>query len=263
MIRKIAGTLVFCFFISGFCAGITVFLPEEPSKTVVDTTGILVTTTDETAELVDIVPLEANTQNQDENTNISSPEFTAALVGYTRQEDRGLQLYRDTHTRSTVEWFYSNVAGNYDIAKAILMNADRYDIPLSLAFSLAWTESSYQPHAVNSNSNSSVDRGLFQLNNKSFPKLTEADFFDPDTSAKYGMSHLRFCLDTAGNEIAALAMYNAGTSKVRNNGTPQQTLNYVSRIISYRNSLDELFNSEVAIFSSSAGNSLLATTKHF
>ena len=35
---------------------------------------------------------------------------------------------------------------------------------------------------------------------------------------------------TEGNEIAALAMYNAGANKVRKNSTPQITLDYISKI---------------------------------
>ncbi|MBO5137632.1 MAG: transglycosylase SLT domain-containing protein [Spirochaetaceae bacterium] len=171
--------------------------------------------------------------------------YKNAVVQNSVKLDKGLQFYRSIDSRSTVEWFYTNITDSRDIACAILQAADKNDIPVSLAFALAYTESRYKIRAVNRNTNSSVDRGLFQLNNRSFPNLTEQDFFDPQISAKYGMSHLRHCLDTAGNEIAALAMYNAGTNRVRNNATPQMTLNYVSNIISYRQGLDDLFESEV------------------
>ena len=111
--------------------------------------------------------------------------------------------------------------------------------------SLAWEESRYQIKAVNKNA-SSIDRGLFQLNNKAFPKLTEKDFFNPETNARNGLNHLRYCIDLSGNEIAALAMYNAGTTKVRNNNTPKRTLDYVSRILNYKDGLETLFMQQVA-----------------
>ena len=145
-----------------------------------------------------------------------------------------------------------------DVALAIMKEADKNDIPLSLAFALAHTESEFKAKAVNTNKNGSIDRGLFQLNNKSFPDLTEADFFNPEISAKYGMSHLRYCLDTAGNEIAALAMYNAGTGKVRSNSTPQTTLNYVSKIDSYRKGIDRLFEDDVLAFYENNADARLA-----
>ncbi|WP_407425020.1 lytic transglycosylase domain-containing protein, partial [Treponema sp.] len=127
------------------------------------------------------------------------------------------------------------------------------------AFSLAYVESRFKATAVNSNTNHTIDRGLFQLNSASFPKLTEAEFFDPKVSAKYGMSHLRYCMDIAGNDITALAMYNAGTSRVKQNKTPQHTLNYVAKISSYRVHLESKFSTEVlAFYSTPAENTSLA-----
>ncbi len=162
--------------------------------------------------------------------------------------DPGLELYRQSFSRGSVEKFYSCITRDRDVALAILSEADNNDIPLSLAFALAYTESRYNPKAINSNSNSTTDRGLFQLNSNSFPGLTEADFFDPYISAKYGMSHLKFCLSSAGNEVSALAMYNAGTGRVRSNKTPQSTLNYVGKIITYQKMLESLFADEVEAY---------------
>lgn len=162
--------------------------------------------------------------------------------------DEGLTLYRQPLSRSAVEWFYFQVTGNKNVAQAILSEAEKNDIPLSLAFALAHTESNFNTRAVNKNSNTTIDRGLFQLNSNSFPDLSEADFFDPFVSSKYGMSHLKFCLNTAGNEVSALAMYNAGTGRVRSNKTPQSTLNYVGKIMSYQKMLDQLFSEQVVAY---------------
>ena len=160
-------------------------------------------------------------------------------------KDTGLEYYRDIYTRTAVINFYTQLTGNATVTDAILTYAAKNDIPLSLAFALAWGESRYKTAAVNRNTNSSIDRGLFQLNNKSFPKIAEKDFFDPYVSARYGLAHLSFCIQTAGNEVSGLAMYNAGTGKVKKDGTPRQTLNYISSILNYRNAVDELFEAEV------------------
>ena len=162
--------------------------------------------------------------------------------------DPGLELYRQSYSRASVEKFYTCITHDKDVALAILSEADKNDIPLALAFALAYTESRYNPKATNSNSNTTIDRGLFQLNSNSFPALSEADFFDPYISARYGMSHLKFCLNSAGNEVSALAMYNAGTGRVRSNKTPQSTLNYVGKIMSYQKMLDQLFEEQVASY---------------
>ena len=178
----------------------------------------------------------------DFNNLIEEAGFSAARI---KTGDNGLSLYRQPNSRAAVEWFYLHVTGNRETAMAILEEAEKNDIPLSLAFALAYTESHYNVNAVNKNRNSSIDRGLFQLNNRSFPQLKEEDFFNPAISAKYGMSHLRFCMNVAGNEVAALAMYNAGTNKVRADSTPQVTLNYVGKIMAYQDKLDKLFADEV------------------
>jgi soluble lytic murein transglycosylase-like protein len=141
--------------------------------------------------------------------------------------------------------FFSALVQSGEIASSILVNADKFDIPPSLAFALCWGESRFKPQAVNrANRNRSIDRGLFQLNSESFPDLQEADFFNPGLNAYYGMAHLRWCLDTGGSEVAGLAMYNAGANRVKEGATPRQTLDYVSRILEFRNGIESLFQVE-------------------
>jgi len=163
------------------------------------------------------------------------------LVQMETSTDYGLALYRTAEYRQRVVDFYADETGSEEIALFILENAHVNDIPLTLAFSLAWAESGYNPGDISHNS-SSVDRGLFQLNSKSFPHVKEADFFDPEVSAKLGLEYLRWCLDAGESEIIALAMYNAGRTRVSTGGTPLMTLEYISKIIQYRDQLEDEFN---------------------
>lgn len=176
---------------------------------------------------------------------VDPADFQRIAVGHAKKTDIGLSLYRDESSKADVVWFYTHVTGSETVTQAILTNADKNNIPLSLAFALAYVESRYKTRAVNYNKNSTIDRGLFQLNSSSFSKLSEEECFNPEINAKYGLTHLRFCFDTAGNEVAALAMYNAGTVKVKSGSTPQMTLNYVSKIMDYRDGLDSLFEQEI------------------
>ena len=265
------GVLVFCFLFLTLCILSLALFHAEPSVSVQDTVeaGAAVA---EIPLIEDLVPQEESSLpivevsfNERVGRNTESffetdltDSFGSMVADYGKQLDTGLELYRSLPTRTAVEWFYTNVTGDMDVALAILREADKNNIPLSLAFSLAYTESRYKPRAINKNTNASIDRGVFQLNNKSFPALVEADFYDPYISAKYGLAHLRFCLDTAGNEVSALAMYNAGTNRVRNNGTPQMTLNYISKIQTYRQGLDNLFESEVVAVYARTGDSAIA-----
>lgn len=265
------GVLVFCFLFLTFCILSLALFHTEPSVSVQDIAETSVAVT-EIPLIEDLVPQEdsslpivevsfnesAARKSESFFTEEVADSFGSMVTDYGNQLDSGLEFYRALPTRTAVEWFYTNVTGDMDVALAILQEADKNNIPLSLAFSLAYTESRYKPGAINKNTNASIDRGVFQLNNKSFPALVEADFYDPYISAKYGLAHLRFCLDTAGNEVSALAMYNAGTNRVRNNGTPQMTLNYISKIQTYRQGLEELFESEVKAVYAQAGDAAIA-----
>jgi hypothetical protein len=158
--------------------------------------------------------------------------------------------WEDETFRPEVLAFFGALSGSEELAALILDAAFRFNIPPALAFALCWEESRYNPRAANlSNRNKTVDRGLFQLNSASFSKLSEADFFDPAINAYYGMSHLRWCLDSAGSEVAGLAMYNAGTNKVHAGATPKQTLDYVGRIQESRREIEDRFQEEYGRFS--------------
>lgn len=226
-------TIVFCLFFTIAALLVAVFLPAESIK--------------DDGSSLSIVPRDVFFTEQDLDYSEELITFDSMAKTQAGGLDKGLELYRDARSKAAVEWFYLHITGNRDVTHAILQEASRNDIPLSLAFSLAYVESHFKTTAVNKNKNSSIDRGLFQLNSSSFPQLSEKDFFDPNISAKYGMQHLRFCLDIGGKEITALAMYNAGTVRVRKNNTPTSTLNYVDAIMRYRAGLEAAFSDEIIV----------------
>jgi hypothetical protein len=170
-------------------------------------------------------------------------EIPSVLRNLEREDAIG-DWYRDPRTSEATLDFFSVLTGSREIALAVLENAERCALAPSLAFALAFEESGFKPEAYNKNEDS-IDRGLFQLNSKSFPSLGTADFYDPAVNARLGMQHLRFCLDSAGNEVAALAMYNAGRSRVSKGGTPRRTLDYIWRIQKYEENIASLFVARV------------------
>ncbi len=151
-----------------------------------------------------------------------------------------LALYREDPSHGHVFEYFVDLTGSPAIAGPIIYHAERNGIPLSLAFSLAAVESGFNPRAVGSNAGS-VDRGLFQLNNRSFPALREHDFFDTDTNARYAMRHLVYCFSVGEEVTTALAVYNAGASRVLAGRTPESTKRYVERIVRYRAQLESDF----------------------
>jgi soluble lytic murein transglycosylase-like protein len=179
----------------------------------------------------------------------SSGPLTSEVVSYLlsekpREVDTGLYLYDMPLTRTFLQSFYTRFTHNPEVTREILGAAAENGIPLSLAFALAWTESDFRTKAVSRN-RGSVDRGLFQLNSRSFPALREEDFYNPRINARYGLSHLRYCLQVGESEVVALAMYNAGINRVRA-GTPYSTLQHVAQVFEYRKQLDSALTALLA-----------------
>ncbi|GMO60886.1 MAG: hypothetical protein Ta2A_06960 [Treponemataceae bacterium] len=177
-----------------------------------------------------------------------SAQFQNYVDEYRNRSDASTELYASINSRSAVEWFYAHIVGDKQLSSIILHAAEKYNISLTLAFSIAYNESHYKTTAQRTNPNGTIDRGLFQLNSRSFPTMNESEFFDPAKNAEQAMKFFRYCLNTAGNEITALAIYNAGAGRVETGGTPSMTLAYISHVISYRKTLDDLFYQEVAMF---------------
>jgi soluble lytic murein transglycosylase-like protein len=139
--------------------------------------------------------------------------------------------------------FYSRLTGSGRVASVILTEARRLDIPLHLAFALAWKESSYNPNAVSRpNKRGTRDWGLFQLNDGGRREWTEEDFFDVSKNAYSALFYLRYCIHEMGSVDMGLAAYNAGVYGVRKWGAPDSTKRYVRSILAYEQKLDRIFN---------------------
>jgi len=157
----------------------------------------------------------------------------SSLYGSVNLDTGDPELSRSRHLE-----YFTIVTGDAKVARLIYDEAVKYDIAPELAFALAFSESGFNTRAENKN-RGSVDRGLFQLNSNSFPNLNEEDFFKPEINIPLGIAYLRYCLDIGGNEVTALAMYNAGPNRVKDSRTPKMTLDYIAKIQSYRQNLEE------------------------
>ena len=70
--------------------------------------------------------------------------FHKKAMEKSNKADVGLSLYRSEISKADVLWFYSHITNNETVTKIILENAEKNNIPLSLAFALAHEESRYQ-----------------------------------------------------------------------------------------------------------------------
>jgi len=185
-------------------------------------------------------------EDEEEDVDNEEEDYSALFNPSENISDSILEYYRNPEYKEWATEFFTAICSNAEIASAILDNCDKFNIPPALAFALCWEESRFNPNAINrKNRNGSVDRGLFQLNNQSFPYLDILSFYDINTNAHYGVGHLRYCMNSSGSEISALAMYNAGMGRVKSTGAPENTLNYTSRILDNRRRLENRFFSRL------------------
>ncbi len=171
------------------------------------------------------------------------------VANYLELADPSLVLYREPVTRSAVIDFFVDLVGSEPIAVSVLDHADNYNITPTQAFTVAFIESSFRTDVINYNpASSTTDRGLFQLNDRTFPFLSDADFFHFDTNAAFAMGHLRYALNRAGGDYAtAIAIYNAGERRVLAGQTPESTQRYVRRATAYRQQLLQRFHAYMRV----------------
>ncbi len=140
--------------------------------------------------------------------------------------------------------FYTQFTNNTSVTTAIVNNSLDDNVPLNIAFSVAWKESQFRPYAINnSNANGSRDWGLFQLNDQ-FNKLTREQFFNVNINADKGIGFLNSLIQQVdGDIITALYCYNAGHYRIVIQGIiPESTRNYVIEILEYEDMLNQAFN---------------------
>jgi soluble lytic murein transglycosylase len=102
---------------------------------------------------------------------------------------------------------------NYDVI--IDKYAEEYRIDPELIRSMIATESSFNPKAVSRKG----AQGLMQLMPATAARIGVRDAFDPEENIRGGTKHMRFLLDTFGNDLnLSLAAYNAGENLVQRLG---------------------------------------------
>jgi len=136
------------------------------------------------------------------------------------------------------------LAGLPSFAKANCWESSgaRYNIPPTLLYAIAKTESSLNPKAVNkANANGSEDVGLMQINSFWYPVLarhgiSRDKLFDPCTSIEVGAWILAQNFKTHGANWKAVGAYNATT--------PSKQHNYAMKIYRSHVALHELLKQQ-------------------
>jgi len=184
------------------------------------------------------------------------PDITQALIrglsaykrdGNSKETDLTKQLskldvnYKVRHLQKLGELvdFYSRYTNNHEIAQVIIEESLEQNLPINIAFALAWRESQFNPRAVSPpNKGGSIDWGLFQLNDGHRKNWTPSEFFDIRKNAHEALVYLKYCMQEMGDIKLALAAYNSGLWGVRKRGVPPVTKRYVDSIIAYEKKLE-------------------------
>ncbi|WP_304518302.1 lytic transglycosylase domain-containing protein [Cohnella sp. REN36] len=142
----------------------------------------------------------------------------------------------------------SSAASGYPSASAydglILAAASRYGIDPALIKGVIQTESGFRPDA----GSSAGAKGLMQLMDATARGLGVTDSFDPQQNVDGGSRYLSYLLRKYdGNEMTALAAYNAGPGRVDGLGLrtnedvaarlselPAETQNYIRKVLTAR-----------------------------
>jgi hypothetical protein len=170
-----------------------------------------------------------------------------------KYEDDGVIYFTDTPTdhrfkvymrdirkdkRLRTRFRVSAYAGNPKEYEPIINSCAReFGVDTNLVKAVIQAESGYNPNAVSPKGAA----GLMQLMPATARDLKVTNSFDPADNIRGGVRYLRFLLDTCKGDVGlALAAYNAGLANVsKYGGIPpyEETRNYVSRVMSYQNSL--------------------------
>ncbi len=139
--------------------------------------------------------------------------------------------------------FYVELIGDSRIVEAVYTKAK--EINKDILFAQILKESRGDPLAFSENKDEetgeviSIDRGVFQLNSRSYPTLTEEEFYNIEINVAYGISHLRSELEYwRGNIQKALWTYNAGRAGIKD-GVPESTIRYAKDIIANAKAIEQ------------------------
>ncbi|MSM38120.1 MAG: transglycosylase SLT domain-containing protein [Geobacter sp.] len=175
---------------------------------------------------------------------------TAGADIYRYEDDDGTVHFTDAPTDRRFKVFMRDLKKDLRLRTSFRLKGDpaayesiinqcslQYGVDRSLVKAVIQAESGYNPNAVSRKG----AQGLMQLMPKTAQHLKVADAFNPEQNIRGGVRYLRFLLDTCkGDEVMALAAYNAGLSRVAQyNGVPPyaETRNYVDKVMTYRRSL--------------------------
>jgi soluble lytic murein transglycosylase-like protein len=136
--------------------------------------------------------LNLNEMNETQGT-INEPSFTELQYKPYLQRNEindTVKLMMEQGRINEVLKVYEGISGDPTLAHTITNHALRYDIPISLLFSIVSVESNFDPRALNKNRNGSHDYGLMSLNSRTFSGYSKEQLYEIEMNLKLGCEYL-------------------------------------------------------------------------
>lgn len=116
------------------------------------------------------------------------------------------------------------------IMLAIEIAAGVHRVPVWILDGVAWMESRYHAGAVNVNTDGSIDRGIFQLNDRSHPGV---DPWPVEAAAMYAAHYLHYLYRRCGSWRGALEAYNCGIGRWLRGDVPARSRAYARAVLCF------------------------------
>jgi len=129
---------------------------------------------------------------------------------------------------------YESISGDPSLAHTITNYALRYDIPISLLFSIVSVESSFNPPALNKNRNGTLDYGLMSLNSRTFTGYSKEQLYEIEMNLKLGCEYLLMLKNKYRTWGEAVIHYNGLYTK--------GAASYMVKVLEREREFERLFN---------------------
>lgn len=130
---------------------------------------------------------------------------------------------------------FTNITRNSKIAETILDAALSNNVPVNVAFAIAWQESRFNSQAINENGNGTIDNGLFQINEYYHPAVDAHDIVE---ASHYAMEYLNIQYRRFDSWDIAIVLYNAGNVE----NLSDHSMRYLASVLEKENEYNERFN---------------------
>lgn len=183
--------------------------------------------------------LNLNEMNEMNETEVTINEPSVAEIQYKSYLQRNeindtVKSMMEKGQMHEVLKVFEGISDDPSLAHSITNFALRYDIPISLLFSIVSVESNFNPRAINKNRNGTHDYGLMSLNSRTFSGYSKEQLYEIEMNLKLGCEYLLMLKNKYRTWGEAVIHYNG----LYTNGAGS----YMVKVLEREREFERLFN---------------------